>query len=246
MLSADWRPHPAGLIRLGSPHDGGYVISPKAVEATTLLIGLGLNDNWSFEREFHSTNPVRVICYDHTVDFRLWIRVFLRGFYRLRPSDLWKYLSYKRFFRGPVEHRKQCIGYDASGAVSLATILAGTDSNAIFLKCDIEGAEYRILDDIVANRKRFTGIVMELHSVDLHRDRIDQWLAAMRGFSIVALHANNYGGVDLNGDPLTLEITLTREGLVEQGASARHRSNDPTRPEIEMHFLDPPSLRAVA
>ena len=238
MLPAKWKPVPANLLRVGADNDGGYLVSAKAIEASSLLIGMGLNDDWSFEQEFCWANPVRAICFDHTIDFRLWIRVFLRGFYRLRPSDWFKYLSYRSFFSGLVEHRKQCIGYDASGAISLATILSQVPDNAIFLKCDIEGAEYRILDDIVANRKRFTGIVMELHSVDLHRDRIDQWLAAMRGFSIVALHANNYGGVDLNGDPLTLEVTLTRNSLVTPPTefSEWHQPNDPRGPEIELRY----------
>lgn len=238
MLPAEWRPAPNAVIRIGSAHDGGYLVSPLSVTEATLLISMGINDDWSFEEDFQRLNPVPMLCFDHTTGPRLWAHAFLRGIVKRRPHDLVKWLSYRRFFSGNVEHRKQAVGYDTDGGVSLASILAETDSDAIFLKVDIEGAEYRILDAIAENCLRFTAITMELHQVDLHRERISDWIEAMESHAVTALHPNNFGGVDDRGDPLTLEITLTRVDLLGDRTNAPppHTRNNPNGPDIPLRF----------
>jgi len=40
------------LTRIGRDHDGGYLISLADLMASDTLIGLGINDDWSFERDF--------------------------------------------------------------------------------------------------------------------------------------------------------------------------------------------------
>jgi hypothetical protein len=47
-------------------------------------------------------------------------------------------------------------------------VLNETNSKNIFLKIDIEGSEYLFLQDIIANEERITGMVIELHDVDIH------------------------------------------------------------------------------
>ncbi|HZV84169.1 MAG TPA: hypothetical protein VFF48_04200 [Brevundimonas sp.] len=241
MLPYEWQPLETETVRVGSYFDGGYVVSPAAVAGATLLISMGINDDWTFEEGFRRLNRVPMLCFDHTVGFRLWARAFLRGLIKRRPRDMVKYLSYRRFFRGEVEHRKQAVGYDADGGVSLASILAETDSNDLFLKADIEGAEYRILETITAHSERFAGITMELHFVDLHRDRITDWIRSLPNHAVTALHPNNFGGVDERGDPLTVEITLTRLDLVGARTSAPplHRVNNPNGPVIKLRFERP-------
>ena len=40
------------LIRIGRDYDGGYLVSKSDIEKTDVLIGLGINDDWSFEEDF--------------------------------------------------------------------------------------------------------------------------------------------------------------------------------------------------
>lgn len=240
MLPLSWRPVPAGnLVRLGAQHDGGYVVSTRAVAASRLLLSMGLNDDWRFERAFREMGGARIICFDHSVTLRFWGLYTLKQAVRLRLGQAFRYLAYRSFFGSKdVQHRRLKIGYDGPGGVSLATLLREEKEEGIFLKVDIEGSEYRILDDIVANRHRFTGIVMELHDVDLHRGRVERFLAGLKGFTIVDLHANNYGGRDGDGDPLVLEVSLIRDEFVDKdGASRPDRApNDPTQPDIVIEF----------
>ena len=40
------------LVRIGRDNDGGYLVSKSDIEKSDVLIGLGINDDWSFERDF--------------------------------------------------------------------------------------------------------------------------------------------------------------------------------------------------
>lgn len=240
MLPLSWKPIPAAnLVRLGPQHDGGYVVSKRAVTASQLLLSMGLNDDWRFESAFRAMSGARVICFDHSVTLRFWALYTVKQAVRLRLRRAVRYLAYRSFFASrDVEHRRLKIGYDSPGGVSLATLLRENDGNCIFLKVDIEGSEYRILDDIVANSHRFTGIVMEFHDLDLHRGRVESFFGSLEGFSIVDLHANNCGGLDAAGDPLVLEISLTRNEFLDRGPASELESapNDPTLPDIAVQY----------
>ena len=48
---------------------------------------------------------------------------------------------------------------------SLDTILKKISIKKIFLKIDIEGDEYKILDQIIKNSENLTGLVIEFHNV---------------------------------------------------------------------------------
>ena len=59
----------------------------------------------------------------------------------------------------------------------------------VFLKIDIEGAEYRILNCLIKHTKQISGLVIELHSVDVHIDRIKDFIEKFP-LPIVHTHAN--------------------------------------------------------
>ena len=40
------------LVRIGKKYDGGYLVSQSDIEKSEILIGLGINDDWSFEIDF--------------------------------------------------------------------------------------------------------------------------------------------------------------------------------------------------
>ncbi|MFZ5746856.1 MAG: FkbM family methyltransferase [Pseudomonadota bacterium] len=232
------------LVRLGSEADGGYIVTKKSVDASTLVISMGLNDDWSFEEEFttKANAKAKVLCFDHTVTPKFWVRHALRSIRMGKLGSVGKYFSYKSFFSQPgIQHRKMMIGYDGPGATSLATLMKEIDDQNIFLKIDIEGWEYRIFEDVIASQDRVTAIAMELHDIDLHRDRITDFLSRLKNFTLIHLHGNNYGGVDAGGDPLVIELTLVRNDLVEPATDGPASSiavlpNNPALPEIDLVY----------
>jgi hypothetical protein len=42
------------LIRLAKDNDGGYLVTGPSVLKAAVLVSLGINDDWSFERDFIS------------------------------------------------------------------------------------------------------------------------------------------------------------------------------------------------
>ena len=40
------------LIRIGNDNDGGYLIDTYSLKKTKELVSLGINDDWSFEKDF--------------------------------------------------------------------------------------------------------------------------------------------------------------------------------------------------
>jgi hypothetical protein len=67
------------IIRVGNQtKDGGYVISRRQIAATKVLIGIGVNDDWSFEEEFkRQNNDVSLYCYDFSVGSSIFLKDFV-------------------------------------------------------------------------------------------------------------------------------------------------------------------------
>jgi hypothetical protein len=243
------------LVRLGNAHDGGYVIPRRTVPGTSVLLSLGISDDWTFEADFVRANPgVRVIGYDPTITGSFWLRRFASHvaatIFRLefkRATRLVDWFRYRAFFDGARnEHRSVRVGYDGAGSESFDSIIGRIPDRRVFLKVDIEGWEYRILDQIAANAHRFTGLVMELHDVDLMRDRISRFLRQVDGNLLLChIHANNCAGVDDCGDPLAIEVSLVSRALLKTGEGLEpavlpcpvlDTPNDASRPEICLAF----------
>ncbi len=218
MLPSFWKPvDNVALLRLGSKSDGGYWLSSASLAATQTLLSFGLSSNWDFEEEFRYQSGAKIICFDHTVNAFFWRKHAVSMISKMRLSDLGCYFSYKRFFKtsSEVEHRLVQVGYDGPGSTSLATLMRDIPPRSLFLKCDIEGSEYRIFNDILAYQECLTGIAIEFHDIDLHREKVSKLLEGLKDFVIVALAANNFGGIDSNGDPIVIEMSLIHRDFVE-------------------------------
>jgi hypothetical protein len=57
------------LVRVGQLKDGGYVINKRVFEHVNVVIGLGINADWSFEEDFvrQATKAIEVYGYDFSV-----------------------------------------------------------------------------------------------------------------------------------------------------------------------------------
>jgi len=255
-LPIEWRPRRLpDLVRVGNEHDGGYVLPARSIAATDVVISLGICDDWSFEEDLCRRNPkARVIGYDPTITRNFWLKRVVShvgaAVFRLemrRLGRIFDWFRYKSFFDGTrAEHRSIRIGYDGEGSASIDKVLRSVPEGNVLLKVDIEGSEYRVLDQIVANARRLSCLVIEFHDVDIMRDRITSFLRSIEHDLIVChIHANNCAGVDDRGDPIAVEITLVSKALVGTGeavefaslpAESLDRPNDLSRPEIVLTF----------
>lgn len=227
MIPKSWKPkNSKGLIRIGPKYDGGYVIPKIVLDRTKLLIGLGISDNWDFEEDFKKRSGCEVICYDHTVSAKFWRRRFKKDLMaflllkRLTPKtlkEMFKYIPYKLFFNGKnaVLHQIM-IGYDGPVSTTIDSIIKSLDSREMFFKIDIEGWEYRVIDQLKKHQDKLLGFVIEFHDIDIHKERITRFIEELEKYNIVHIHGNNCGGLaDVIGDPLAVEITFLRKDLVE-------------------------------
>ena len=246
------------MVRIGAPNDGGYVLPPECVTGADCMISMGISNDWSFEEQSRALNPrLTIQGYDHTISAYIFKRKVASAWLRaVRGKASWQDMhakahtsrAYKAFFSGEFAvHHQQMVGDPAKhrGAASVATMFGRTDAQQIFLKIDIEGSEYEIIDELLAHADRVTGIAMELHETDTQRAT---FVAAVRKlqtqFDLVHLHANNYGAVAPDGLPVTLEASFVRKLHRTQPPRLRHAlpvagldaPNNPALPDYAMQF----------
>ena len=202
------------LTRLGRDHDGGYLVDPASVAQARSLLSCGISTDWSFERDFCQKNNAPVHAYDGTINARRIMQRILRYFFQLRPqrmlSAIWVSIDYFRFFRASRTHHRLNIGYDSEDNRALRSIFQEEGmSTPVFIKMDIEGSEYRTLDDLVEHASGISGLVIEFHDVDLHREKIACFIEEFP-LTLIHIHSNNCSFmVDAQGDPLTVELTFS-------------------------------------
>lgn len=136
--------HISTLIRLGRSFDGGYLIDSRNLDSSTILIGMGLNDDWSFERDFYSRNPIPVYIYNSTVKDSRFIKNFLKSliFKIHRSKKIISFLKicidYHRFFKEDRYHVNKLVGLDGPpGYISLGSILQNlslSENRRVFFK----------------------------------------------------------------------------------------------------------------
>ena len=104
---------------------------------------------------------------------------------------------------------------------------------------DIEGSEYRCLNDLINFQDKLSGAIIEFHDVDLNINLI---LAFIKNFNltIAHVHANNCAPIKKNGIPLVIEITFSKYGNFENSTPALPHlfdaCNDPSEEEIKINF----------
>jgi hypothetical protein len=212
------------LIRIGRNFDGGYLIDERDLDKTRLLISLGVNEDWSFEKQFTARHRIPLYAYDATLNLKYLVRRAWRSILRLNPIYIARSLSalldYPIFFSGRNKHIPKYVGLRTAGYTTLTAVIEevtkATDvDNGIFLKIDIEGWEYRLLDEVVAIADKVTGLAIELHDVDLHLDKLEKFIEAFP-LKLVHLHVNNYSPINANSIPLAIECTFTSSPASER------------------------------
>ncbi len=203
------------LVRIGKNNDGGYIIPIKSLNHTKKLYSFGLSDDFSFEEDFYKKTNAEVSCYDSSVNFKFFLKPFLFGHF----NNLFKYIGYSKFFNGKdKQHIKKNIvplgtyvhnKLDNKNIIEdISSLLKEDDTENLFFKIDIEGSEYRILNQLIEHSSLMTGLAIEFHDFDLHIDKIKKFIEIFE-LQIVHIHVNNWGYINSDFLPRALEITFS-------------------------------------
>jgi hypothetical protein len=196
------------LERLGDKSDGGYVIHKKSIKQTQVLVSIGLGENWSFEKELiKQNNKIKILMFDHTVNNYFFFKKFFKDilhFFLLKKLRLKKlmniflYFDYLFFFKKKnVSHIKKKVGNrNVDGQISITKILKNLINKktvSVFLKVDIEGDEYSLLNDIQRFEHSINSLIIEFHQINENNNlkKILSFVKKLKLLKIIHVHGNN-------------------------------------------------------
>ena len=220
------------LIRLGRKKDGGYVIA-KSLLKSEILISFGVGNDWSFEKDFIKRNKnLKVFMYDYTISTIHVIYVFIKRF-------LFKILLFKKKFdhelkvlkkeiKNVKEYNKFINQYNIKffkkkianknffHLTKVENILSILKNKKIFLKCDIEGYEYDIINELLNYQNSFSGLCIEFHKIKENYSIFKKNINKLnKKFYIIHTHANNNSKFIKDTLPDTIEFVFLKKTEVE-------------------------------
>jgi len=201
------------LIRLGTDFDGGYLIERSTLINSNFLLSFGISTNWDFERDFININKVGYLAFDGSVNEKFWNNLITSKLKRLSFSKALKFIIKKKQFYKFFNQKNfisKYIGKTMNNSITLNEILLKIDKNKIFLKIDIEGSEYEILQEILDNQSKILGLAIEFHQCNLNLKNIINFIEKFN-LDLVHIHANNYDKSYDNHIPDILEITFAKD-----------------------------------
>jgi hypothetical protein len=236
---------------------------------------MGINSDWSFEEDFsRRTAGLLLECYDGSVsleEFRHQFTSNLRGTLRalgkghLREARLALYHArdwfrtaqrFHRFYSVPNHrfHQKFVGSRNDSRYASVPDILAGLPPQpsgatpSVFVKIDIEGAEYEILKPLLQRGSSFTGMVVEFHGLDRQwKEFVDVSHELARHMAIAHIHGNNFDDcVRGTRVPKVLEVSYINRALLNgnpEPSTTRYpiagidQPNNPDAPDLDLDFM---------
>ncbi len=234
------------LIRLGGIADGGYIIPEKSVKMTEILYSFGLSTDWSFEEAIYKEIKPKIYCYDHTVSWKTFFKSFTEY-----PQIIFHYFKYKNFFNNKDRfHIKKRISpkgsynysHDENITEDINSIINLAKERSIMLKIDIEGDEYRILEQIKKNSHLFNCLIIEFHNVDLHLDKISNFINKF-DLQLVHLHVNNWSMISPVDVPRALELTFSPQEfnkkitVEKKYPSTLDKPNNINHEDLEIKFI---------
>ena len=215
------------LVRLGKSNDGGYCIPEKALDETKILFSFGLDEDWSFEEDFNKRTGAKIVCFDSSVNNKFWIKRFLKDIiyfdFKKNLQDqimrFFTFFKYRKFFKQEnVHHIKKHLTSSniitpselKKNFINLQDIIQEWGDSPFFLKIDIEGNEYDILDDILKKKENLRGLAIEFHSCNLMSEKIKLCIEKLN-LDLVHIHVNNFGPITKDAFPTVVELTFSHK-----------------------------------
>lgn len=231
--------HTEDLVRVGRPGDGGYVISSRVIPLTSWLISLGIETEWSFEAEFLALNSrCQLVGVDGTTGVILHLRKAMssardlavrlmranhpsaHAAWRLLRSSFPAAIRFPLFWGRPRRmFIKKLIGPEPR-SMSVTTWAelreAWPEGANLFIKMDIEGAEYDVLRDIIESGDSILGFAFEFHDLDSRWEEFTNAMTLlMQQYAVVHIHGNNYRGlVPGTSIPSVVEVSFVNKSLL--------------------------------
>lgn len=222
------------LVRVGRDYDGGYLVSQSDIKKSEVLIGLGINDDWSFEEDFLNRKEVSIYAYDGSISLKNFFKNLIKSSVRIDNLKLFYHwfkviVKYRIFFSKPnVHHIKKFVGLNSTSNIhcKFSDVITSANSNNIFLKIDVEGSEYRFLDELIENQDSITGAVIEFHDCDIHLKVIEKFINKFK-LNLVHIHTNCGGAIRSDGLPTVLELTFSKHGKLLENFTLPHKFDMP-------------------
>lgn len=233
------------LLRIGSLYDGGYLVESNSLYKSECLLSFGISTNWDFEKDFLNKNKIDLIAFDGSINETFWENQKLEALKKIKRLSFAKYfknyLIKKRFYQffNNKNFIPKYISNTLDNSISFEEALNFTKKKNIFLKIDIEGSEYEIIDKIAYYQKKFVGIVIEFHKCGQNLEKISDFINKI-DLELSHIHANNNDYSDENGVPETIEISFSRSpkrlGNYISLPNRLDRPNKKNRKEIVLKF----------
>lgn len=172
---------PIKLVRIGRANDGGYIVPELALQKADVLIGYGIADDISFEEQFSNLYNKKSYGFDcgiKNINIKNKLCIFIP---ECIATDSFLY-----------------VGKQSSNKVSSfrqQVTKLNLKNKKIFIKMDIEGAEYDAMPEILNYAQNITGIVLEIHFAQGGYESINKAIRLLssldKDFILVHLHGNN-------------------------------------------------------
>ena len=223
------------LVRVGRPDgDGGYVVPEHILTSATTVLSLGLGTDWTFDLDVRRRNPsAKIIGVDGTIAAKQFQRMDriarIKGIIytalgkgqKVRKYEEHRALAanYRMLFSAPHVHIEKMVGpKDTDTDVSIPTLLrySNGQQHGTFIKMDIEGGEYDVIQDLINHADTISCITAEFHGLTT---RPDMFMSAFETlttkFTNVHIHGNNCGSYcDVLNIPDAVEITFVNNDLM--------------------------------
>jgi hypothetical protein len=252
------------IKRLGRNGDGGYICENNTVKSSEILVTFGMCPDWSFELDYIKENPkVKIFIYDYTVSAAPYVKEVWKYFRRYitfrdktnalkqRINYLKDYLSFFKikninFYSEKITYpTKKKIDTDIKKVFERIDSDNSTKGKNIFLKCDIEGSEYNIINGIFDYSKRINALIFEFHWLDKNEEIFLESIKKLQKyFDIFHIHGNNHCEKLVTGLPIVLEISMiNKKYILEKKEFIKSfpikdldSPNNPNREDLSFYF----------
>lgn len=249
------------LTRLGRNKDGGYVIPKRLLRESVALISGGVFTDWSFEKDFINkslindfilvdkntsiigmTNNLFKDIKDRKISLFTKAKCTLHYLYNLPRVFMMRFILKEKFIESFITSSNSR-NSEKKSFITISNLISKLNTKKIdkniFLKLDIEGSEWEIIGDLLANLKYFSGIAIEVHDLNIYGNELDNLINKFNSkkMELVHVHPNNNGGLcEKTLLPRLLELTFLSSNYI----TAEEKSSEKLPPFFYNFELDKP------